>query len=256
MLNEKSCGDIIGQGQFLQPRRSMASAVWVAWRTPFKDPVAGYQPTLQASESAPANWSYPVVLQTEMSGCTSGVRLETDPPAGRRFLILGGREQIGSVSACAAAVTTTCIAPNAPEGASLAFHANVLDARTHRVLFTETGEFVQDTEPPSVEGVTVRPSAGGFTATVDALDATSSPLAAKLWCSLDGGATWQVAGLSPTSDILNASHSRSFTGNFAAPPTASVRYYVVVQDALDNEDWYGPETLTAAPTPPARPSPG
>jgi hypothetical protein len=203
------------------------------------------------SVSASADESYPAVLRTTASGRAAGVRLETDPPSGRRFVIHGGRRRFGTIRACAAANKKVCVPPNVPEGATTRFEIDVLDPTTRRPLFTEFGDFVQDTQPPRVDAVTVRPTAGGgFAATVDAVDATSSPVAANLWCSLDGGASWQVVGLAPTSDILSASHSRTFTGHFGGPDATTVRYYIVVQDALYNADWYGPGTIGATTIPP------
>jgi hypothetical protein len=134
-----------------------------------------------------------------------------------------------------------------PEGASLAFRVSVLDARTRRPLFAETGEFVQDTKPPQVDAVTVRPATdGALTVDAQAGDTTGSPIAATLWYSIDQGASWQAVGLAPTSSILTATHARSFAGQFSPPAHATVRYYVVVQDDVFNDDWLGPQTTCPA----------
>jgi hypothetical protein len=199
--------------------------------------------------------SYRAVLRVRIGGYSRGIRLVTSPAAGTPFMIPGGRRLYGSIVACATTPKNVCIPPAVPEGTRTTFEVDVLDAKTHGTLFSQFGTFIQDTHPPHVDSVVLTRAAGhAFAVYVRATDATTSPLAATLWYSTNHGATWQPAGLRPTSELLNSSRSRSFTGTFAPAAGAPATYYIVVADELDNEAWFGPGTTEPTATPPPKPS--
>jgi hypothetical protein len=204
------------------------------------------------SLSASPHESYPAVLRVR--GNTKRVRLVTDPPSGGMFRIPGGRSLYGSIRACSNAHRKVCIPPDVPEGTRTSFEVDVVDPNGGHTLFSEFGTFVQDTHPPHIDKIVVTPGVnGGFAVNAHAVDAATSPIAATLWYSIDNGTSWQAVGLEPTSNVLDPSHARTFTGTFAVPPGQNAKYYVVVQDELYNDDWYGPGTA-ARVAPPGNPT--
>lgn len=296
-LDEKSCEAIIGQGQFLEPKKVKpvdgVTAWWIAKEAPFTDPTAAYQATTFAqpaehvyalfddwpcappnlpeerppldpcpapprvrpptdvdlnlywfdSAAEPAHETYPAVLRTRIRHAAAGVRLVTDPPAGKRFVIRGSRRRYGSIRACAAANRRACVAPSVPEGTRLSYQVDVVSSRARRSLFTQFGDFVQDTQPPVVRAVRLAATPNGVSANVAAFDATTSPIAATLWTSNDGGASWQATGLQSAGSLLAPGHTRSFAAQVAMQ--GALRCYVVVQDELYNTAWFGPQTVEA-----------
>lgn len=195
--------------------------------------------------SASPGETYNAVLRLTQHSTSKQVRLVTNPPPDTRFIIHGGRRQYGSITACSTKRSSVCLPPQLPEGARTTFEVDAIDPAGKRVLFTEQGTFLQDTRSPYADKILVAPAGpNSFNIAVHAVDATTSPIAATLWYSTDGGASWQPLGLDPGTDILNSDHARTFTGILQLPSQTTARYYVVLQDALDNTDWWGPGTAS------------
>jgi hypothetical protein len=186
---------------------------------------------------------FPAVISVETQGEAEGVRIETDPPAGVPFEIQGGEERIGSLRACAAQITDRCEAPELPEGQTLTVTVEVSDPETNRLLFPQVIEFIADTKPPEVESATV--SAGELE--VVATDEVTSALGATIWISTDGGETWGPRMMDPDPSIdAELVGERVQTRRFTAPipeEPDGVRYFVIVQDAVFNLLFLGPQEV-------------
>jgi hypothetical protein len=190
---------------------------------------------------------FPGTLRITTTGNRSGLRVVTRPRAGRVFVMPGGGSLYGRIGVCAARVRTRCLAPSVAEGRTLGVRVTVRNRRG-RILFEEQGDFIEDTRPPFVQRLSAarRPD-GSVAFTVTARDRTTSPIAAAVFYSLDGGETWGGRRLVATTNLLARRRVRTFTGSVLVreevPPDA-FKYYVTVQDELDNVVWFGPARPT------------
>jgi hypothetical protein len=191
----------------------------------------------------PAGTQMPTVLDVTTSGDLTGLRVETTPPAGVEFNMLGGVDLFGTLRVCSSASLTTCLAPQVPEGQKIQITVNITPVDDDDPPVFESGEFIQDTEPPKVLSDTVSfDSSNNMIVDLLASDVTTSPIHAEFWFSTDNGLTWGHVPLDATSDILaDPSESmRAFHGG-AGPFTSglSVQYFIAVEDEVGNNTYFG-----------------
>jgi len=191
----------------------------------------------------PAGTQMPAVLDVTVTGDPTGLRIETSPQPGVEFNMLGGGDVYGKLRVCSSASLTVCLAPQVPEGQKIVVTVNITPLDDDDPPVFESGEFVQDTEPPKVLSHTAAfDASNNMIVDLLAKDDTTSPIAAELWFSTDGGVTWSHTPLAATSDILAepSESMRAFHGG-AGPfgSGQSVRYFIAVEDDVSNVTYYG-----------------
>ena len=193
------------------------------------------------TETSPPGTLFPAVLDVQTDGDAAGLRLETTPPAGEMFNMMGVIDLVGQLRVCASSSLTVCAPPKVSEGRVLDVTVDV-NALDPDVSFAENGRFIQDTEPPKVLAHSVTFDSGGnLIVDVTAFDATTSPVGADFWFSIDGGVSWDRATLDATTDILlDDLSTRTFTGNLGPlSPGVSIQYFIAVKDVVSNIVYFG-----------------
>jgi hypothetical protein len=195
------------------------------------------------TEIQPSGMLFPATLSVATEGNVSGLRIQTDPPAGAAFDLVGGVEIYGRLSICAASSLTVCLTPQVEEGRELDVTVNVMtdDEDGDNPPFLQSGHFTQDTAPPIVLSHFANfDSNNNLIVEVTAIDATTSPVHADFWFSIDAGTTWQQVALDPTSDILEQMSTRTFTGSIGPFATGqAIRYFIGVEDMVSNVTFFG-----------------
>lgn len=182
--------------------------------------------------------TFPAEIQLRTEG-DADVRIETDPPVGEPFEMVGGADEIGTLRVCDIATEDDCVAPDLPEGSRLTVTLDFVDPGTGELLFPEVIEFIADTEPPLVRSA--RAVAGLLE--VVASDETTSPLHATAWFSADAGETWEPTSMDidpPIDAELSGEEPGSRTFTAQIPDGTEVQYFVTIQDTVFNLTFFGP----------------
>jgi hypothetical protein len=195
------------------------------------------------TEIQPAGEQIPTVLAVTATGDLTGIRVETNPPEGLVFDMIGGTDLRGRLRVCSSANTTTCLAPEGPEGSQVEVTVDITPLDPDDPDVVEGGQFIQDNQPPRVDSHTATfDASNNLVVDLVATDDTTSPIDAELWFSIDGGVTWSHLPLDSTTDILEDVRrpTREFVGQVG--PFASgqpVRYFVAVSDEVSNVNYFG-----------------
>jgi len=190
---------------------------------------------------ADSTQSWIAQLSIAVTGDAAGATFTTTPAAGSTFTIRGMDEPMGTID-----VTTP--APLAQGDSSemvITIHDPDTDSSRGDQLFAQKGFFINDTRPPEVTGRAVaRVGPDSVSAQVTATDATTEPLAASFWYSINGGVTWDVAGMTSSTDLLNDASTRTFNGGVRGiSRNQPLQYFFLVQDEVFNYTYYGIGTI-------------
>ena len=112
----------------------------------------------------------------------------------------------------------------------------------------QDGRAIQDTEPPDVLLHDVTVEGGQVFASILAEDLTTTPVAANLYYSVDGGINWFVLALDPIIDPIEGPTQNEFVGSgpLGAAGT-NMEYFFNIQDGVMNNTWFGPGVLALPP---------
>lgn len=193
---------------------------------------------------------FPAQLSLETTGAPE-LELETFPAPGEEFEIQGGAEEFGELRI----TRVGAVEEGAAVEFEIAVHEPDRDAGQGAAYFAQHGSFVHDTVPPLVTSHAVVPLAQSvLMVEVTASDATSGPLAASLWFSLDGGASWEVEPLASTSNVLeDDALVRTFKGEIGVGGAAQVQYFITVQDTVFNQTFFGVGSVQVQQQPAEKP---
>ncbi len=201
-----------------------------------------------ATMMAPNGSLFPVYLNATTTGNVTGLRVQMNPAPRVTFNIPGGKsgDMLGNVTLCSDTSFTQCLLPSVEEGRRLDVTVDFHNATTGDVLFSESGQFIQDTRPPRIVADMTRfDPMNNLAADVTATDDTTSPIQATLWFSRDGGLSWNRTALQTATDVLQELRNRTFAGSVGPFGAGTqVLYFVSVQDVLYNVDYFGPVQIT------------
>jgi len=193
--------------------------------------------------SASPGQTFPTTIDIDTAGDMSGIRVETTPIAGERFAIPGGRSDVfGTLTNCAAANSVACSGVTGlAEGRSLVVTVNVRNAQTGELMFFQSGQFTQDSEPPQVLAQSVLPDpSGNLIIELTAMDAATSPIHSDFWFSADRGLSWDHVSLEPVSDVMDEPNIQTFQGVVGTFVKGfPVQYFFSVQDVVSNTTYLG-----------------
>jgi hypothetical protein len=284
----RNSGTNFGGGTGTVPRRAEATGFWIMSKVPITDPYVRWQEldgTLHAVEytsfaselSVPSN--FPVVFD-ELGRTTPGVTppahytqdlllwdlfTMSDPPSD--FTPVAMEPFVGPAPP---GVTVTASSPppeiqggsmdygvltigqpgTVPEGGEVDWSiAYVNPEDPAEQLWEQDGNAVQDTVPPLVGSHSVSfDGARNLFVSIAASDATTSPVGANFFYSLDGGAAWQIAPLTPAIDPVSDPHANTFhaTVPVQVAQGQTIDYFYNVHDGVLNHTWFGPGLTTIA----------
>jgi hypothetical protein len=190
-----------------------------------------YTMSLDSAQTTPAQ----ITLYTD--GALSQFSLYTTPSPGVAFNIPGGDGLMGTITASffgdpaessRATITVVVHAPDIGDSLGASY-------------FTQRGTFINDTQPPvGMDPDVMQTPDDSVRASLSAYDATTTPLTASFWYSMDGGVTWQDHELASTSNVFDDLHTRAFIGTIGGIGSASnLQYFFTVQDEVFNMLFYG-----------------
>lgn len=186
--------------------------------------------------SAPPEVVTPARIEVFTPENTFGVRIFTRPTETE---IVGGSMEYGTLTI---AQTGGTIGGTVAEGVEVPFSVAFIDPRLpDQQCWEQDGRAIQDTLPPLVTAHTVTFSGSRrLSVSITAADATTEPLAANFFYSLDGGAHWTTVPLRPDVEPLAGAATNTFRGTVAlGAPAAVVDYFFSVQDGVLNFTWFG-----------------
>ncbi len=126
--------------------------------------------------------------------------------------------------------------------AAVIVHEPDIGSVTGASIFEYFAPIIHDTKPPVVKTYEIikNITAGTLDIAVTATDATTTPLGANFWYSLDYGTSWDVLGLERQSDEFDEDKCQLFIGSTTNSGSAPmIMYFFEIQDAVHNRVYYG-----------------
>lgn len=196
-----------------------------------------------ASHMGEKESEWPAVSSLFLYGDTGDVRVETTPEPSDEFVMNGGEEEVSILEICDSSVTNAClIVQGKSPGDQMSYVIRYEHPDSGEFLFDQQGTFLSDEVPPELLEVSMAIDPNDYLhMRVVAKDATSQPLSAVLWFTLDNGSSWGTTQLSSGSSPFDDSKEQLFFGSagpFLVPEDLFA--VLVVADVVGNERWFGP----------------